>query len=262
LARRPSLILIFLLAGLGFSLFMTIYTSAMNSSDRLVLNPSPLFRDFTPGEAAREILGLVGDRVDGGPVYMPTQGCETFRFETYSDGVLILYYCGDGLKAATYYTGVVESFDPLTLYGNLGGGSSVVEVGGGGAFDVIRVYQSFGEVKILQTGLQVVVDRETGLVRKIIFYPIYAISGHGQTPPPDPSKALSALDRLGLAEKSVRLEGALVCQGSIGYLFTIYHEGWVYPRYAEALVEAYSGDLIYLKLIHEYGVDVLVDSAC
>ncbi len=262
MARRPSPLIAILLACLGFSLFMTVYTSTMDPSDQLVLSPSPLFREFTPGEAAREILGLLGDRVEGGPVYMPTQGCETFRFETYSEGILILYYCGDGLKAATYYTGVGESFDPLTLYGNLGGVSSVVEVGGGGVFDVIRVYQSFGEVKILQTGLQVVVDRGTGLVRKIIFYPIYAISGNGPAPPPDPSKALSALERLGLAEKSVRFEGALVCEGSIGYLFTIYHEGWVYPRYAEALVEAYSGDLIHLKLIHEYGVDVLVDSAC
>jgi hypothetical protein len=262
LTRWPSPILSALLAGFVFSLIMTVYTAGLRPSDNVEPRVRPLFRDFTPSDTAEVILGLLGDRGVGGPVYMPTQGCETFRFETYWDGVLIMYYCGDGLKAATYYAGNGRSFDPLSLYRALGGGSTVVENDSGGLYDVVRVYQRVGDVKILQTGLQAVVDRGTGAVRKIIFYPIYDIGDGSSIPKPNPSKALTALDNIGLGGAQVRLEGALICGSSIGYLFTIYHDGWVYPRYAEALVDAYSGGLIYLKLIHEYGVDVILDSTC
>ncbi|MEM4297932.1 MAG: hypothetical protein QXI97_00665 [Nitrososphaerota archaeon] len=260
-----QLILVALSITLAASIYMTLYTSGLTRSrGEGAVDMLPFFRSFTPGETAEALLSFLGDQLDGVATYAPTQGCETFRYGTRRGGVLILYYCGRGLEMVTYYPGKEAEIhvEPVKLFSVLGGEDHIIEREEGGFYETVRVYQRVGDVKVLLTGVQLMNELESGRLRKLVLRPLYDLNTFLASVRPNTEQLSSMLESLGLLNGIYRLEGVLVCGRHLGYFYTIYHDSWAYPRYAEASVDIYTGSVLFLNLIQEYGVDRIFGSDC
>jgi len=254
---------------------MTFYTSSTRSehanaptSSKATGNESgnvtasALLKELQPNVLAEALAAALDDHITSRPRLRPLAKCESYVYETERTNMVEVTYCRGVLSRLSYFNtagsrltilessysdAVEEIMRRISNSPNLELEFLVEELGGYSFVDDVRGYQSVGGMKIQQSGFDLLLDKQSGVMRVFVLYPFYQIDPPlAQVPSPNYAELETLLSQQGLVYGEPRVKWLEVCLGSLLYSLRIpFADG----DYAEALVEVGTGNVLALTVI-------------
>jgi len=280
-----------LLAALSFSAYMTIYTMGIETSNDdsaltrvsvSTLTPQRLrlvslipYGQLNASELASAYAAAFGDKL-GTPVSRRRIGaCAVLHYETIMGNVVEVGECQREFRFVAYLNRKSLMLEPF-LIDNVTESLTIILASlsdtaprvvpfvverAYGDLDRVQGYQQIGEWKILRSGFSVTREASSGTVQSVLIYDIYAMeSGEPTLPPPDLSKLRAALEQRTLRYTDMTVDGVRICRGEVVYSVTIHRDNSFLGF--QALVDAYSGDVLLLVGTNPLGVYRMLGSPC